>query len=57
MQELLKTIMLNMGNGPIRLEWSSRQRIIVPGTAGMWSTAEDYFKLCQMMLNKGEFNG
>ncbi len=27
------------------------------GTGGMWSTAEDYFKLCQMILNKGEFNG
>ena len=43
----------------IQSDWSGlADRVsLFTGTGGMWSTAEDYFKLCQMMLNKGEFNG
>lgn len=29
----------------------------VCGNAGLFSTAEDLFKICQMLLNKGEFEG
>ena len=29
----------------------------VCGNAGMFSTAEDLFRICQMLLNKGEFEG
>ncbi|MCM4168781.1 hypothetical protein KCTC52924_02473 [Arenibacter antarcticus] len=30
---------------------------IYGGTHGLFSTAEDYMKFCQMLLNKGEYNG
>ena len=29
----------------------------VAGHAGLFSTAEDLFAICQMLLNKGEYNG
>ncbi|MGO8734478.1 MAG: serine hydrolase domain-containing protein [Terriglobia bacterium] len=32
-------------------------RTYFSGGGGLCSTAEDYYRLCQMMLNKGEFNG
>jgi CubicO group peptidase (beta-lactamase class C family) len=36
---------------------AAQQATLTPGASGLYSTAADYWRFCQMMLNGGEFNG
>lgn len=36
---------------------AAEQATLTPGASGLYSTAADYWRFCQMLLNGGEFNG
>ena len=38
-------------------QFPSSGHTVYGGTHGLFSTASDYLKFCQMMINKGQFNG
>jgi CubicO group peptidase (beta-lactamase class C family) len=58
LQPIVDKQVLHEDGSPYSADYPYRgPRTYFAGGAGLSSTAEDYYRFCQMMLNKGEFNG